>query len=99
MIGTWLDRTTPQLRRFLMVAAGSLVVAGCGDPDSESAPRLALVEARDITVAIAAGVVEPVTMVEVKSRASGEIVQVWRAARLDPIRALRYEGAPGRSGL
>lgn len=51
--------------------------SGCSRPDVHAAPRLEAVENRDITVtASAAGVVEPVQLVEVKSKASGEIVEV-----------------------
>lgn len=52
-------------------------VTACSRSSVDPAPRLELVERRNITVtASAAGVVEPVTMVEVKSKASGEIVEV-----------------------
>ncbi len=49
----------------------------CGEPESEAGLRLAPVSIRDLDVAVhAAGVIEPVTTVEVKSQASGEIVEV-----------------------
>ncbi|MGH7608171.1 MAG: efflux RND transporter periplasmic adaptor subunit, partial [Gemmatimonadales bacterium] len=48
-----------------------------GDAEDPSRPRLAPVTTRDIVVsASAAGVIEPITLVEVKSKASGEIVDV-----------------------
>ena len=73
----------------LLATFGAALTAGCdglagllvGDEDS-SAPDDALhqtvaVERRDITVAVeAAGLVEPVTTVEVKSKASGEILSL-----------------------
>jgi len=61
----------------LMVLA--LLLAGCNGEVEESGPagRLVVAATRDIVVsAVAAGVVEPVTTVEVKSKASGEIIEV-----------------------
>jgi HlyD family secretion protein len=53
------------------------LATACSHTNADPAPRLEAVQHRDITVtASAAGVVEPVTMVEVKSKASGEIVEV-----------------------
>ena len=59
--------------------AGIVTMAACGDrpPGEQTTIRVAAVTQRDIMVsAHAAGVVEPVTTIEVKSQASGEIVQV-----------------------
>jgi HlyD family secretion protein len=62
------------------VSALALLAAlsACGGESAEPAPaRLAVVTSRDIVVsAVAAGVVEPITTVEVKSKASGEIIEV-----------------------
>lgn len=54
-----------------------VVAAACGEPRAATSLRVAAVTIRDIVVsASAAGVIEPVTTVEVKSKASGEIVEV-----------------------
>ncbi len=66
-------------RRSLAVAA-VLMLAGCGSPKQKSVVPVydsAPVEKRNIEVSVdAAGVIEPVTTVEVKSKASGEILAV-----------------------
>jgi HlyD family secretion protein len=68
--------------RVLRFTAVVAVAAGCGggqagEAEHASRPRLAAVTTRDIVVsASAAGVIEPITLVEVKSKASGEIVEV-----------------------
>jgi HlyD family secretion protein len=56
----------------------ALPLVACGSAESRpSQARLSAVATRDIIVsASAAGVIEPVTLVEVKSKASGEIVEV-----------------------
>jgi len=55
----------------------SLGIVACQEPEPESSLRLATVTTRDIVVsASAAGVIEPITTVEVKSQASGEIIEV-----------------------
>lgn len=60
-----------------VLLAGSGVLAGCGgssEAAADTAPETAAVESRDLDVAVeAAGVVEPIRVVEVKSKASGEI--------------------------
>ncbi len=69
----------PGLCRSLAWTTLVLVPTGSACTPSEAAPpaRLEAVEQRDITVtASAAGVVEPILLVEVKSKASGEIVEV-----------------------
>lgn len=61
------------LRRLLL----PVFALGCAPTEETDAIRLAEVTRRDIVVsATAAGVIEPVTTVEVKSQASGEIVEV-----------------------
>jgi HlyD family secretion protein len=64
---------------LLLVAALATGLAGCrgGGREAAGAPPLAEVEVRDIVVvAEAAGLVEPVRVVEVKSNASGEVLRV-----------------------
>lgn len=64
------------LRPSLLVLL-AVPLAACAGASPEPEARLASVTTRDIVVsANAAGVIEPVTMVEVKSKASGEIVEV-----------------------
>jgi HlyD family secretion protein len=61
-----------------LVPCCAVILAACAD-DSARAPaaRLAPVVTRDIIVsASAAGVIEPITLVEVKSKAAGEIVDL-----------------------
>jgi HlyD family secretion protein len=69
----------PGLRRSLAWTTLVLIPAAsaCSAPDVAAPPRLEPVARRDITVtASAAGLIEPILMVEVKSKASGEIVEV-----------------------
>lgn len=58
----------------------SLVAVGCNKSKAEeqdAAPEMAQVEKRDLSVrAEAAGLVEPITTVEIKSKASGEVLAV-----------------------
>ncbi len=59
------------------ILAVSLFLTGCEQVESEEPMRIGLVETRDIVVsASAAGAVAPVTTIEVKSQASGEITEV-----------------------
>jgi HlyD family secretion protein len=62
-------------------------VLACGPPEAPAAEHRAVVATtRDIIVsAVAAGVIEPVTTVEVKSKASGEIIEV-AVEEGDPVR-------------
>ncbi|HET7040028.1 MAG TPA: efflux RND transporter periplasmic adaptor subunit [Gemmatimonadales bacterium] len=54
-----------------------LLLAGCDDPPPPPVYQAVPAAARDIVVsASAAGAVEPITTVEVKSKASGEIIEV-----------------------
>jgi HlyD family secretion protein len=65
----------PGLRRAL--SCSTLALVACSTPAPAPSPRLEPVARRDITVlASAAGIVEPLLTVEVKSKASGEIVEV-----------------------
>jgi HlyD family secretion protein len=61
-----------------VLLAGSGALAACGgspEAAADTAPESAAVERRDLDVAVeAAGVVEPIRVVEVKSKASGEIL-------------------------
>ena len=67
-----MSRTVLSSLPLALAAAGA-----CTDDPSARQPRLAAVSPRDIVVsASAAGVIEPITLVEVKSKASGEIVEV-----------------------
>lgn len=62
---------------FTTLLAISFAVAACVDEVEEASFRVESVAIRDIVVsAVAAGVVEPVITVEVKSKASGEIIEV-----------------------
>jgi HlyD family secretion protein len=66
-------------RTIAVTALGAAVfwIAGCKEPPPPPVYQAVPVSTRDIIVsASAAGVVEPVTTVEVKSKASGEIVEV-----------------------
>lgn len=61
----------------VLIVALSLVLVGCEKEPEARSWNLANVENRDIVVAVqAAGVIEPVTTVEMKSKASGEILSI-----------------------
>lgn len=61
----------------LALSAGLVACGGSGDDRSAAPPQTALVERRDLEVrAEAAGTVEPVLVVEVKSKASGEVLRM-----------------------
>lgn len=68
--------------RPLLIAAaacGALLLAGCGSKDKDTGPKYGTetVGRRDIVVAVeAAGTVEPLLTVEIKSKASGEVLKV-----------------------
>ena len=65
--------------RALPIAAVLVVLAACGGGEETSAPlyEKVAVERRSITVAVeAAGAIEPVTTVELKSKASGEVLAI-----------------------
>ena len=65
------------MRRFFLLAA-ALAATACGpDAETRSAPTTVTVERRDIVVDVeATGVVEPINIIEVKSKASGQITQL-----------------------
>ena len=73
----------PALARLLAAGAGSWIVAAAATACDRSAavesnaPEVAVVERRDLEIqAEAAGLVEPLRVVEVKSKASGEILRM-----------------------
>lgn len=72
-------------RRLIQIVAATVVVAACvfgtacnsTEPEPEEVFELVPLSTRDITVQVeAAGTVEPVTTVEVRSKASGEIFEM-----------------------
>lgn len=65
-------------RRFALAAALVISVAACGKKNDQTVPiETAKVERRDITVnAEATGTVEPIDIVEVKSKASGQVTSM-----------------------
>lgn len=66
------------MKIFIAIIASALLVVACGKPpEVASKYGTATVEQRDIIVTVeAAGVIEPETTVEVKSKASGEILNL-----------------------
>lgn len=65
------------MKRTTFIPLGILVLAACKDKELPPLYQLVPVSTRDIVVsANAAGVIEPVTTVDVKSKASGEIMEV-----------------------
>src|SRR5690606_41254747 len=72
-------RRLRQHRVLLVAALGALPLAGCQPDPGDVVPLYdsETVEVVDIQVSVeASGVIEPVTTVEVKSKASGEILSV-----------------------
>lgn len=69
---------TPALRKLAPAMAASVVlIAGCEEPEAPQLYDSGPVITRDIVVAVdAAGIVEPSLTVEVKSKASGEILRL-----------------------
>ncbi len=69
--------TVPIVRRTLPTALVALLIAGCGGEKPKGPEyETAVVEQRDIVVAVdAAGTVEPILTVELKSKASGEVLR------------------------
>ena len=64
-------------RLALTTLAAVALVAGCAQETEERTWNTANIIERDIIVAVqAAGVIEPVTTVELKSKASGEILEI-----------------------
>ena len=65
------------VRRFFLLAAAAATLACTPEDTSRSAPTTVIVERRDIIVDVeATGVVEPINIIEVKSKASGQITQL-----------------------
>ncbi len=63
--------------RTILPLAALTLLAGCAQPEEERTWNIAAVTTRDIIVAVqAAGIIEPVTTVELKSKASGEILDI-----------------------
>ena len=63
--------------RFVMAAAFVLLASACKEEEQQVVYQALPVETRDIVVsAQAAGTIQPDTTVEVKSRASGEVMQI-----------------------
>jgi HlyD family secretion protein len=70
------------MKRSVLLAAGlALALAGCNgrgeSHEAQSAPNVAAVERRDLEIrAEASGQIEPVRVVEVKSKVSGEVLRI-----------------------
>jgi HlyD family secretion protein len=61
----------------LILLAACTVLCGCAQETEKRTWNLASVQQRDIIVSVqAAGIIEPVTTVELKSKASGEILEI-----------------------
>jgi HlyD family secretion protein len=61
----------------LTLLAITTVISGCAQEAEERTWNLSTVQQRDIIVSVqAAGIIEPVTTVELKSKASGEILEI-----------------------
>ena len=72
---------TIQYRHFLLAAGLALALAGCNGKgetnEAQAAPDIAAVERRDLEIrAESSGQIEPVRVVEVKSKVSGELTQI-----------------------
>jgi HlyD family secretion protein len=71
---------TSALRRFASIAVGAMVITGCARGEAaEEGPRLLTVQATRGSLTLraeATGTVEPVREVEVKSKASGEVLRL-----------------------
>ena len=64
-------------RILLTVLVAAITIIGCAQKTEERTWNLANVQQRDIIVSVqAAGIIEPVTTVELKSKASGEILAI-----------------------
>lgn len=74
MVDAMTFRATAKLARLLILTP---LVAGCAEEVEIPVYRLMPLETRDIVLsAEAAGTIEPVTTIEVKSKASGEIIEI-----------------------
>jgi len=61
----------------IIIALALTILAGCARDEEVRSWNIAMVTQRDIIVAVqAAGIIEPVTTVELKSKASGEILEI-----------------------
>ncbi len=61
----------------IIIALALTTLAGCAQDEEVRSWNIAMVTQRDIIVAVqAAGIIEPVTTVELKSKASGEILEI-----------------------
>jgi HlyD family secretion protein len=64
-------------RSPIILAVAATLLFGCAQETETRAWNLATIQTRDIVVAVqAAGIIEPVTTVELKSKASGEILDI-----------------------
>jgi HlyD family secretion protein len=64
-------------RLTLILTAALLLIGACAQETEERTWNIASIVERDIVVAVqAAGIIEPVTTVELKSKASGEILEI-----------------------
>lgn len=64
-------------RQNIALALAFLMLAGCANETEERVWKTAGITTRDIVVSVqAAGIIEPVTTVEIKSKASGEILEI-----------------------
>jgi len=64
-------------RSPIILAVAATLLFGCAQETETRAWNLATIQTRDIVVAVqAAGIIEPVTNVELKSKASGEILNI-----------------------
>jgi len=70
-------RPTLFIKSALLAIFVAVLTAGCSQQEEERSWNIAAVTNRNIVVAVqAAGIIEPVTTVELKSKASGEILQI-----------------------
>ena len=67
------------MKKIVSILFCALVLSGCEQKQEPVIYKSASVERRDIVVAVeAAGIVEPFLTVEVKSKASGEILNITK---------------------
>ena len=69
----------------IFILSALVMLAGCSREPEKRVFNIAKLEQRDIIVAVeAAGIIEPETTVEVKSKASGEILEMHSEPALAP---------------